>query len=222
MIILGLTGSIGMGKTTAAKNFRRLGVPVHDADAAVHELLGPGGAAVEDISKAFPKAVVDGVVDRQQLGASVFDDKRALRRLEGILHPRVQQHKKRFLGIMARADIPVVVLDVPLLFETGGDKSCDAVITVSAPAFIQAARVLARPGMTPEKLKSILARQMPDAEKRRRADFIVPTGLGRVENLRSVRKILRTVRHWRGRHWPPFPARPRINLNPSPWAPNTR
>ena len=219
MIILGLTGSIGMGKTTAANNFKRFGVPVHDADAAVHELMAVGGAAVPEIAAAFPDAVVDGAVDRQRLGAKVFDNKQALRQLEGILHPQVQAHKKRFLAVAARGGASAVVLDVPLLFETGGDKSCDAVITVSAPAFVQAARVLARPGMTPDKLKSILEHQMPDAEKRRRADFIVPTGLGRVESLRAVRTILDALRHRRGRHWPPFPRRPVVRANPSPWAP---
>ncbi|MBT6093707.1 MAG: dephospho-CoA kinase [Rhodospirillaceae bacterium] len=218
MIILGLTGSIGMGKTTAAKNFKSLGVPIHDADAAVHGMLAAGGEAVEPIAKAFPDAVRNSAVDRQRLGALVFDDNEALRRLEKILHPRVYRHKQHFLARAARAGSRVVVLDVPLLYETGGERGCDAVVCVSAPPFVQAARVLARPGMTPEKLKAILARQMPDAEKRRRADFIVPTGLGRVENLRAVRTILDTVRNWRGRHWPPFPVQPRIPRNPSSWA----
>jgi dephospho-CoA kinase len=218
MIILGLTGSIGMGKTTAANNFKSLGVPTHDADAAVHSLLVKGGDAVAEIEKTFPGVVHNGAVDRQRLGAIVFDDDVALHRLESILHPQVARHKHRFLAHAARAGARVVVLDVPLLFETGGEKNCDGVVTVSAPAFVQTARVLARPGMTQEKLKAILARQMPDAEKRRRADFIVPTGLGRVENLRAIRKILSSVRYWRGRHWPPFPARPRIHRNPSPWA----
>lgn len=218
MIILGLTGSIGMGKTTAAKNFKRLGVPIHDADAAVHEMLAVGGEAVTPIAEMFPDAIRDGAVDRQCLGALVFDDKAALHQLEKILHPRVYRHKQRFLARAARRGSWVVVLDVPLLYETGGERGCDAVVCVSAPPFVQAARVLARPGMTEEKLKAILARQMPDAEKRRRADFIVPTGLGRVENLRAVRTILDTVRTWQGRHWPPFPARPRIFHNPSSWA----
>jgi dephospho-CoA kinase len=218
MIILGLTGSIGMGKTTAANNFKSLGVPVHDADGAVHSLLGPGGDAVAEIEKTFPGVVYNGAVERQRLGAIVFGDDVALSRLESILHPQVARHKHKFLARSARTGARVVVLDVPLLFETGGDKGCDGVVTVSAPAFVQAARVLARPGMTPEKLKAILTRQMPDAEKRRRADFIVPTGLGRVESLRAIRKILSTIRHWRGRHWPPFPVRPRIHVNPSPRA----
>lgn len=219
MIILGLTGSIGMGKTTAAGNFRLFGVPVHDADAVVHGLMALGGAAVADIQNAFPDAVRDGAVDRQRLGGLVFDDDAALRRLEKILHPRVGAERQVFLSRAARAGAHVAVLDVPLLFETHGERHCDATVVVSAPAYVQAARVLARPGMTREKLRAILARQMPDAEKRRRGDFIIPTGLGRVENLRAVRTLLQTVSTWRGRHWPPFPARPGLRFNPSPWAP---
>ncbi len=218
MIILGLTGSIGMGKSTAAANFMSLGVPVHDADAAVHALMAKGGAAVPAIQEAFPQAVHDGRVDRQILGALVFDDRPALRRLEKILHPRVQKDKQRFLARASRAGARVVVLDVPLLFETGGDAHCDAVVCVTAPAFVQRARVLMRAGMTAEKFEAILAKQMPDAEKRRRANFIVQTGLGRVENLRGVVKILDDVRSWHGRHWPPFPVRPRVRRNPLSWA----
>ena len=215
MIILGLTGSIGMGKTTAANNFKNYGVPVHDADAAVHELLISCGAVVAAICGAFPETIVDGVVDRQRLGALVFSNYKELARLESILHPQVRAHKQEFLARAARAGASVVVLDVPLLFETGGERHCDGVITVSAPGFVQAARVLTRPGMTREKFDAILERQIPDAEKRRRADFIVPTGLGRVENLRAIHNILDTVRNWRGKHWPPFPVRPRIKPNPS-------
>ncbi len=218
MIILGLTGSIGMGKTTAAENFRRLGVRVHDADAAVHRLLGKGGGAVDAVERAFPGTVTAGAVDRRRLGAAVFADDAALERLEAILHPLVAASRDRFLALAARAGASVVVLDVPLLFETGGERHCDAVVAVSAPAFIQRQRVLVRPGMTADKLDAILARQLPDGIKRRRADFIVPTGLGRVENMRSVRTILETVRLWRGRHWPPFPVRARTRRNPSPWA----
>jgi len=218
MIILGLTGSIGMGKSTAAEYFRILGVPIHDADATVHRLMGKGGAALSAIEAAFPGTVSAGSVDRGRLGGIVFGDAAALRKLEGILHPLVAESRNRFLAVAQRTGQRVVVLDVPLLFETGGDALCDAVVLVSAPAFIQRQRVLQRPGMTVEKLDAILAQQMPDREKRRRADFIVPTGLGRVENFRAVRTILGEVRQWRGRHWPPSPARIDFPRNPSPWA----
>jgi dephospho-CoA kinase len=209
MIILGLTGSIGMGKTTAAQNFQRLGIRVHDADAAVHRVMAKGGAAVAAVAEAFPSTLEAGAIDRRRLGAMVFDNDLELKRLEKILHPLVAASRDAFLGAAARAQQSVVVLDVPLLFETGGEARCDAVCVVSAPAFIQRRRVLMRPGMTEEKLDAILARQMPDTEKCRRADFVIPTGLGRVENFRTVATILETVRHWQGRHWPPFPRRPR-------------
>ena len=203
MLILGLTGSIGMGKTTAARNLLRLGVPVHDADAAVHALMAAGGGAVGPVSRAFPGVVAGGAVDRTRLGGIVFDDARALETLEAILHPMVRAAERHFLGVMARRGQPVVVLDVPLLFETGGEARCDAVINVSAPGFIQEARVLRRPGMTRERLDAILAKQMPDREKCRRADFVVQTGRGRWESLRALAKILKTVSTWRGRNWPP-------------------
>jgi len=218
MIILGLTGSIGMGKSTAAEYFRIMGVPIHDADATVHRLMGKGGDAVAAVEAAFPGSVAGGAVDRARLGSFVFGDAAALRKLEKILHPRVAESRNRFLAVAERTGRRIVVLDVPLLFETGGDALCDAVVLVSAPGFIQRQRVLKRPGMTAEKLDAILAKQMPDREKRRRADFIVPTGLGRVENFRAVRTILAEVRDWRGRHWPPSPARRNLPRNPSPWA----
>ena len=203
MIILGLTGSIGMGKTTAANNFKSFGIPVHDSDAAIHELCGPRGAAVDDISSAFPTAVSNGTVDRGRLAAIVFYDRQKLTQLEAILHPYVWAHKHKFLAYKSRGRSKLVVLDIPLLFETGGDRYCDGVVTVSAPPFIQAARVLARPGMTQEKMNAILERQMPDAEKCRRADFVLRTGLGRIESFRAVHRILEEARKWRGRHWPP-------------------
>jgi dephospho-CoA kinase len=179
MILVGLTGSIGMGKSTAARALRRLGLPVHDADAAVHRLLAPGGAAVRPVLAAFPDVGDEtGGIDRQRLGARVFGDAAALKRLEAILHPRVRAAKRRFLAAQARQRRPVVVLDVPLLFETGGDRECDAVLVVSAPAYLQRRRVLARPGMTEAKFRAILAKQMPDRDKRRRASFVVQTGLG--------------------------------------------
>ncbi len=190
MFILGLTGSIGMGKTTAANDFRRLGVPVYDADAAVHDLLKPGGAGVEPVSELFPKVIVDGGVDRAALGRAVFGDDEALGRLEAILHPMVRARQNQFLWIARLRRAPLVVLDVPLLFETGGDRNCDAVAVVTAPAFLQRIRVLKRPGMTAEKLDGILARQMPDMEKRRRADFIIHTGLGHAFSLRYIRHII--------------------------------
>ncbi len=186
-IVLGLTGSIGMGKSEATRMFRRLGFPVFDADAAVHRLMVRGGAAVTLIEAAFPGAVHNGAVDRAALGARVFGKPDALRRLEGILHPMVRAERAKFLrGAQARRD-PLVVFDIPLLYETGGERLCDAVMVVSAPTFIQRARVLARPGMTPEKFAAILAQQTPDSDKRRRADFVVPTNMGRRATLNAIR-----------------------------------
>jgi dephospho-CoA kinase len=203
VVILGLTGSIGMGKSTAAGVFRRLGVPLHDADAAVHELLGRDGAAVAPIAAAFPDVVVDGAVDRQRLGARVFGDPAALARLEAIVHPLVRARALAFLKTQARGRQTLVVLDIPLLFETGAEALCDAVVLVTAPRRVQEARVLSRPGMTSDKFAAIRAQQMPDTEKRRRADFIVPTGLGRRESLRRLTAIVRLMKYTHGRHWPP-------------------
>jgi len=194
MRVLGLTGSIGMGKTTAAAALRRLKVPVHDADAAVHRLSGKGGAAVAAIAAAFPGVVKNGAVDRQELGRRVFGDPAALAKLESILHPLVRRETQRFLARARAARRPLVVLDVPLLFETGGEARCDAVLVVSAPRFVQRTRVLARPGMTEERLAGIEARQMPDGEKRRRADYVVPTGLDRRTALRAIRRALKLAR----------------------------
>lgn len=194
MRVLGLTGSIGMGKSTAAAVLRREGVPVHDADAAVHRLLGRGGAAVAAVGAAFPGVVRDGEVDRQALGRQVFGDPRALARLETILHPLVQSEARRFLARARRARRRLVVLDIPLLFETGGDGRCDAVVVVSAPRLVQRARVMKRRGMTPERLAGIEARQMPDVQKRRRADAVVPTGLDRRTALRALRRVLKLAR----------------------------
>ena len=205
MIILGLTGSIGMGKTVAANVFRSCLVPVHDADKAVHDLMAPGGGAFDEIAKRFPEAVERGKINRKRLGDIVFRDAEDLKRLESILHPLVRTHKRRFLGVAARRQQPLVVLDVPLLFETNGQHQCDGVVTVSAPWFVQRARVLSRPGMTSEKFAAILAKQMPDSEKRRRSDFVVRTGNGRLESLCAIRKIIQDVRFWRGSHWPPNP-----------------
>jgi len=193
MIVLGLTGSIGMGKSSAAAALRRLGVPVHDADAEVHRLQAPGGAALPAIAAAFPGAVTGGKLDRARLRAMLQADPAGWPRLEAIIHPLVRQAEQRFLARAAARRVKGVVLDIPLLFESGGEARCDATIVVSAPPFIQRARVLRRPGMTEAQLDAMLARQMPDAEKRRRADFVVPTGLDRRQTLRALRKILRIV-----------------------------
>ena len=195
MIVVGLTGSIGMGKSNAAQVLRRLGVPVHDADAAVHTLLGPGGRAVRKVAELFPKALSGNRIDRKVLGDMVFGDTPALRRLEGVLHPLVRQSSRTFVAAAARRRLPVVVLDIPLLYESRGEKSVDLVIVVSAPTTIQRQRVLARPGMTEEKFRAILARQVPDAEKRRRADYLVLTGGHRGETYRQLRRIVADLKY---------------------------
>lgn len=174
MIILGLTGSIGMGKSTAAKMFVEAGVPVHDSDEAVHRLYA--GSAALLVEAEFPGTVVDGAVDRALLGKRVIGDAMALKKLEAIIHPLVRADADAFVARHRAANAPLVVLDIPLLFETGGRDRVDKVVVVSAPAKIQRERVLARPGMSEEKLASILARQVPDAEKRKQADFIIDTG----------------------------------------------
>jgi dephospho-CoA kinase len=203
MMILGLTGSIGMGKSTAAAMLQRLRVPVHDADAAVHRLLGKGGAAVESVARAFPAAVEGGVVNRARLGAAVFADPPALKRLEAILHPLVKRDEARFLAAAARRRVRVAALNIPLLFETGGERRCDAVAVVSAPIALQRARVLSRQGMSGEKLAGVLSRQMPDAEKRRRADFVVLTGLTKRATFCQLVRIAAAARAMRGRRWRP-------------------
>lgn len=191
MIVVGLTGSIGMGKSTAAAMLRRLGVPLFDADRVVHRLLGPGGAAVRFVLAAFPGVGAEsGGIDRRFLGQRVFGDAEALARLEGILHPMVRAQEKRFLNRVRARGAPIAVLDIPLLFETGGERRCDHVIVVSAPALIQRQRVLGRPGMTEIRLAAILEKQMADREKRRRADFVLPSGLGRSLTLRRLRSIV--------------------------------
>ena len=191
MFVLGLTGSIGMGKSTAARFFAEAGVPVHDADGVVHRLYeGEAAAAIE---AAFPGTTTCGKVDRAKLAERVLDDPAAIRRLETIIHPLVRQSEAKFLADAGGRGEPVVVLDIPLLFETGADRRVDAVVVVSAPAETQRARVLARPGMTSDKLEAILARQMPDAEKRRRADFVVDTSHGLEAARAQVRAILDAV-----------------------------
>jgi len=186
--ILGLTGSIGMGKSTTAALFQARGIPVHDADAAVHALYR--GRAVPLIAAAFPDAVRDGVVDRARLSEAVLGRPEAMARLEAIIHPLVREEEAGFLRGCRQRGVSLAVLDVPLLLETGGESRCDAVLVVSAPADVQRARVLARPGMTPERLDAILARQMADAAKRARAHFIVDTSRGLVAAGRQVGFIL--------------------------------
>jgi dephospho-CoA kinase len=191
MIRVGLTGSIGMGKSAVAAMLRDLGVPVFDADAAVHELQGPGGRLVPEIEAAFPGTTGAMGVDRQKLGPRVLADDAAMARLEGIVHPAVAEERTKFLT--AHADAALVVFDIPLLFEKGGERALDAVIVVSAPADIQRARVVARPGMTAEKFESILARQMPDAEKRARADHIIDTGIPLAETQARVAEVVACI-----------------------------
>jgi dephospho-CoA kinase len=186
--LLGLTGSIGMGKSKTSAMFRAAGVPVHDADRAVHQLYA--GAAAAPIEAAFPGTVSAGAVDRARLSAAVLGRPEALARLEGIVHPLVRAQEEAFLAQCRRSGASVAVLDIPLLLETGGDSRVDAVVVITAPAQVQRERVLARPGMTAEKLGAILARQMPDAEKRRRAHFLVDTSRGLMAAERQVGSIL--------------------------------
>jgi dephospho-CoA kinase len=199
MIVVGLTGSIGMGKSTAARYLRRLGVPVYEADAEVHKLYAKGGAAVAPIAKAFPAAVRAGAVDRARLSEILREAPEKVTALEAIVHPLVRQVQRRFLATAAMRRRPVAVLDIPLLFETGGETRCDAVIVVSAPAYLQRQRVLRRPGMSEDKMALLLGRQMPDAEKRRRADFVVDTNRGYRDTLIALRRILRKLNREAGR-----------------------
>jgi dephospho-CoA kinase len=191
MFILGLTGSLGMGKSTTAKMFADEGVPVHDADAAVHSLYD--GDAVPLIEQAFPGTTADGTVDRAKLGARVLGDTAAMLRLEQIVHPLVRKAEEQFLAAAERNGAKVALLDIPLLYETEGDKRCDAVVVVSAPADVQRARAFERPGMTMEKFEAILAKQLPDAEKRSRADFVVDSSRGFEAARAQVRDILKAV-----------------------------
>ena len=191
MFILGLTGSLGMGKSATARLFAEEGVPVHDADAVVHRLYE--GEAVDAIEAAFPGTTSAGKVDRHKLAERVLGDAAALQALEAIVHPLVHDAERRLLAEAQARGEKVVVLDIPLLFETGGDRRVDAVVVVSAPPEVQRARVLERPGMTIEKLEAILAKQMPDAEKRRRADFVVETSQGFDAACAQVRAILDAV-----------------------------
>ncbi|WP_295216564.1 dephospho-CoA kinase [uncultured Brevundimonas sp.] len=193
MILLGLTGSIGMGKSTTTAMFADLGAVVWNADDAVHRLYAPGGAAVGPVGEAFSGVVVDGAVDRTRLAEALGKDDTAFRRLEAIVHPLVAQGRAADLEAARTAGLKLAVLDIPLLFETGGDRAVDAVVVVTADPAIQAERVLARPGMTRERFDAILARQMPDAEKRARADFVIDTGRGLEAARAEVEAIVAVV-----------------------------
>lgn len=193
MIVLGLTGSIGMGKSTTAQLFIDEGVPVHDADSAVHRLYA--GEAAPIVEAAFPGTVIDGVVDRERLAEAVVGNPEAIKRLEALVHPLVREDSERFLQKHQRNGTPVVVLDIPLLFEKGGRERVDKIIVVTAPAQVQRERVLTRPGMTEKKFENILALQMPDAEKQKRADFIIDTSRGIEPAREDVRNILRQLGH---------------------------
>jgi dephospho-CoA kinase len=194
MMVVGLTGGIGMGKSTAAAAFRRARIPVFDADAAVHRLQARGGRAVRPIAAEFPGAVKDGAVDRAALREAVLKDPAALRRLEAIVHPLVRDEERRFVAAARRRGLPAVVLDIPLLFETRGDRRVDRTVVVSAPRDVQISRVRMRRRMTDEQIAAVIARQMPDAEKRRRADVVVRTGLSRHHALRTLSRFILDLR----------------------------
>jgi dephospho-CoA kinase len=194
--IVGLTGSIGMGKSTAAQMLRRMGVPVFDADACVHRAMAAGGAAVEAVASSFPGTLAGGAIDRQILGARVLGNRAELARLEAILHPLVGAAERRFIARARSAGQRVVVLDVPLLFETGGNRRCDLVLVVWAPAFLQRARVLKRPNMTKARFTFLKAQQTSERDKRLGADILVPTGLGRAVTWRHLRRALARAGAW--------------------------
>ena len=193
-LVLGLTGSIGMGKTVATEIFRHSGIPVFAADEVVHRLLSPTGEAALIVRKSFPQAVRNETIDRKDLGNKVFQKPEYLQQLEGILHPLVQKQKARFVSKAQRRRQAFVVLDIPLLFETGGETHCDYVAVVTAPPFVQRSRVMSRDGMTEIKYVRILEKQIPDVIKRRRADFIIFSGLGRAVTYRSIMKLSRLLR----------------------------
>ncbi len=203
MFVLGLTGSIAMGKSHTARLFRAMGVPVCDADALVHALFRPGGAAVGPVLQAFPEAADGkGGIDRARLAERVLGDRAALRRLEAIVHPLVRTEQKRFLEAQCRIGRPLVVLDVPLLFETGAARRFDAVVVVSAHPLLQEQRALKRPGMTRARLVQIRTEQLPDAVKRRRADFVIASGADRGRTAQAVAQLIKRFGKTRGRVWP--------------------
>lgn len=195
MRIIGLTGGIGMGKSTAAQAFRRARIPVFDADAAVHKVQAPGGRALAPIAAAFPGTVKDGVLDRAALREAVLGRPEALKRLEQIVHPLVRRLERDFLARARRAAAPAAVLDIPLLLETGGDRRVDTVVVVSAPRAVQIHRVALRRRMDRAQIAAVIARQMPDAEKRRRAHLVVRTGLSRFHALRILRRFIGTLQN---------------------------
>ena len=194
MFVLGLTGSIGMGKTTAANMFKLLGVPVYDADSTVHYLLSKNTAVLKQVSDRFPKSFDGLSIDRQILGAIVFNDRQARKDLETIIHPHVREMSRKFLWNQSRINARLVVLDIPLLYETGSDSRANAVVVVTAPKFLQLRRVLLRPGMNIKKLEGILESQMSDYDKRRRADFIVETGIGKAYTYRALSRLVNLLR----------------------------
>lgn len=203
MLVLGLTGGIAMGKSHAARAFRAFGVPIHDADAEVHALMAPGGAAVREVAAAFPGSLAAaGGIDRPTLARRVFADPEARSRLEAILHPRVGEAAQRFLARSCREGRKIVVLDIPLLYETGGERRCDRVAVVSAPGWLQAQRALARRGMTRARFEAIRASQLPDRIKRRRADFVIASGLDRGATVGQIEAVLRALAGVRGEAWP--------------------
>lgn len=201
MLLIGLTGSIGMGKSETTKMFAALGVPVYDADAAVHALYAAGGDAVEPIGEAFPGVIKDGAIDREELGKRVLGAPDELRRLEKIIHPLVGLSQLEFLQNAEKSGAAMVVLDIPLLFETGGETRVDVAVVVSAPADMQRTRVLARPGMSVEKFESIMAKQVPDAQKREKADFIVDSSRGLEPAMADVKGIIEALKGRKGKIW---------------------
>ena len=202
-LVIGLTGGIAMGKSHAAALFRRFGVPVFDADAAVHALFRPPSKLPLQIERRFPSVLdTGGGVDRRRLGAAVFENATALRDLEGIVHPAVFESQLAFMRTAARSGIAAVVLDIPLLFENGGERRCDLVIVVEANPWLQRQRAMARSGMTASRLDAILAKQMPAPEKRRRADFVLHSGYDRGASVAAIRDLLRRIDGWPERAWP--------------------
>ncbi|HEX4890378.1 MAG TPA: dephospho-CoA kinase [Alphaproteobacteria bacterium] len=201
MVIVGLTGSIGMGKSETAKMFRRLGIAVYDADAAVHGIYAPGGSAVAPIEEAFPGVTGPNGVDRDALAKRVLNDPAALKKLESIVHPLVGLEQQKFLAQAAAEKAEMIVIDVPLLYETGGQKRVDCVVLVSAPYELQRERVLARPGMSEEKFQSILAKQVPDAQKREQADYIIDSSKGLEAAMAQVEALIPLLRKVPARAW---------------------
>lgn len=195
MRVIGLTGGIGMGKSTAAAAFRRAGIPVFDADLAVHRLQAPGGRGLRAIAQTFPGTVHDGILDRAALRKMVLEDPAALRRLERIIHPMVRREEQDFLARSRRAGRSLAVLDIPLLLETGGDRRVDLVVVVSAPRSVQEHRVRLRRKMTRDEIAKMIDRQMPDAQKRRKADIVIHTGLSRGHTLARLNRFINSLRH---------------------------